>query len=38
VLPAVAVNRELLVPYMTEADPVLAFTLAHIRKNRENPR
>ena len=38
VLPAVAVNRELLVPYRAEADPVLAFTLAHIRKNRENPR
>jgi len=38
VLPDVAVNRELLVPYMREADPVLAFTLAHIRQNRENRR
>ena len=38
VLPDIAVNRELLIPYRAEADPVLAFTLAHIRKNRENPR
>jgi hypothetical protein len=38
VLPDVAVNRGLLVPYQTEADPVLAFALAHIRQSRENPR
>jgi hypothetical protein len=38
VLPDVAVNRELLVPYRTEADPVLAFALAHIRQSRERPR
>jgi C-terminal processing protease CtpA/Prc len=38
VLPDVAVNRELLVPFRKEADPVLAFTLAHIRENRKNPR
>ena len=37
-LPDIAVNRELLIPYQAEADPVLAFALAHIRKSRENPR
>ena len=32
VLPDVPVTRELLVPYQGEADPVLSFTLAYIRK------
>jgi C-terminal processing protease CtpA/Prc len=37
VLPDVAVNRELLVPFRKETDPMLAFALAYIRKSRENP-
>jgi C-terminal processing protease CtpA/Prc len=38
VLPDVAATSELLVPYQSDADPVRAFTLAHIRKSRANPR
>lgn len=37
VLPDVPLNAELLEPYRSDPDPVLAFTLAYLRNARENP-